>query len=324
MIFTCLVYLLPVINILPPNNATISRAIETLNSGGLIGMPTETVYGLGGDAANEKAIANIFALKNRPNFNPLIAHIENLDMALKYGDFSNLALLIANHFWPNPLSIVVPRKSDAKICDLACAGLETLALRAPKHKIAQSIISEFGKAICAPSANISGQISPTSALHVAQDFGNKLPIIIDGGECEIGLESTVLAIFDDEISLLRHGAIAIDAIEKIAGKKVNIISLNDENAPKSPGMLLKHYSPNAPLFLNCDKANEGEIFIGFGANDGDFNLSNTGDLTEAAANLYKYLRLADNKSPKAIKIAQIPHYGIGMAINDRLFRAAQK
>lgn len=311
-------------NIFLPDDNAISRAIDILKQGGLIGLPTETVYGLGGDSNNENSIANIFALKNRPNFNPLIAHVSNLEMAQEYGDFSKLGLKIAQKFWPNALTIVVPRKKNAKICDLACAGLETIALRYPKHEIAQKIINGFGGAISAPSANISGQISPTSAQHVEQDFGNKLPLIIDGGECQIGLESTVIAIFDDEISLLRHGAISIEEIENIANCKIKIANLNDENSPKSPGMLLKHYSPNAPLFLNQTKALKDEIFIGFGNENCDLNLSKTGNLIEAAANLYKFLRLADDKNPKAIKIAKIPNENIGIAINDRLFRAAQK
>jgi L-threonylcarbamoyladenylate synthase len=312
------------VTIYAPDFINIQNAINALENGELIGLPTETVYGLGADCNNEYAVANIFALKGRPSFNPLISHVADIEMAQNYGVFSQTAIKIATHFWPNALTIVAPRKIGAKVCDLTCAGLETIALRCPKHEIAQEIIKGFGKPICAPSANISGQISPTNAHHVADDFGDKLPIIIDGGDCQIGLESTVIAVFDDEVTLLRLGSISAQEIEGITKKSVQIANLHDESAPKSPGMLLRHYSPHAPLYLDCQKANEGEIFIGFGDYNGDLNLSNIGSLTQAAANLYGHLRKADSKNPSAIKVAPIPNIGIGLAINDRLSRAAEK
>lgn len=304
------------------NNITKSRAIAILKNGELFGLPTETVYGLGGDATNPNAIAKIFALKNRPQFNPLISHVCDFEMANEYGVFDETARALAIAFWPAPLTIVVSRR-DNGVCDLACAGLDTIALRVPRHAMAREIIKEFGKPIAAPSANISGHISPTSARHVLDEFGQEL-LIIDGGECEIGLESTVVSAIDSEITILRHGAISAEDIVNATGIKPKIANLHDENSPKSPGMSLRHYSPNAPLFMNCDKKNDLEVLIGFGDTLGDFNLSPNANLIEAAANLYKFLREADSQCPKAIKIAPIPNIGIGIAINDRLSRAIAK
>lgn len=309
--------------IFKPNLENIKQAVRHLKNGGLIGLPTETVYGLGGDANNENAVASIFALKNRPNFNPLISHVSSIEMAMQNAEFCDIAKSLAQAFWPGPFTMVLKRKANAKVCELACAGLLTIALRMPNHKAALEIIENFGAPIAAPSANISGHISPTNAQHVQNEFGDNLPIIIDGGECQIGLESTVVAVLDNEVTLLRYGAITIEKIEKIIPNKVQIANLHDENSPKSPGMLLRHYSPNAPLYLNCETASEGEIFIGFGDLDGDLNLSKSGKLTEAAANLYKMLRQADAQKPRAIKIANIPNDGIGAAINDRLSRASK-
>ena len=310
--------------IISPTNNNIEYAISQLKSGNLIGLPTETVYGLGGDARSSDVVAKIFALKGRPSFNPLISHVCDIEMAMQYGVFSNKAKLLVEHFWPGAFTIVVPRKANSEICDLTCAGLETIALRCPNHEIANQIIKGFGAPIAAPSANISGHVSPTSAQHVESEFGENLSIIIDGGECQIGLESTVVAVFDNAVTLLRYGAITIGEIEKVIGGRVQIANLHDEKSPKSPGMLLKHYSPNAPLFLDCDKAHEGEILIGFGDMDCQLNLSKTGNLQEAAANLYRMIRQADAQKPRAIKIAPIPNTGIGTAINDRLSRAAEK
>lgn len=310
--------------IFSPTLNNIELAISQLKSGNLIGLPTETVYGLGGDARNSDVVAKIFALKGRPSFNPLISHICDIEMAMQYGEFSNTAKLLAEHFWPGAFTIVVPRKANSEICDLTCAGLETIALRCPNHEVANQIIKGFGAPIAAPSANISGHVSPTSAQHVENEFGDNLSTIINGGECQIGLESTVVAVFENEVTLLRYGAITIEEIENVIGGRVQIANLNDEKSPKSPGMLLKHYSPNAPLFLDCDKAQEGEILIGFGDMDCQLNLSKTANLQEAAANLYRMIRQADTQKPLAIKIAPIPNTGIGAAINDRLSRAAEK
>ncbi len=307
-----------------PSPSSIDKAIAILQSGEVFGMPTETVYGLGADATDANAIAKIYALKNRPQFNPLISHVIGLEMASDYGLFDETAKMLANKFWPGPLTIIVKRLNDCGVCDLACAGLETIALRAPNHSIALEIIEKFGKPIAAPSANISGHISPISASHVFEEFADSLKLIIDGGECQIGLESTVISAIENNITILRHGAISAEDIEKITGTKPQIANLFDEKSPKSPGMSLRHYSPNAPLFMNCEVKGPGEILIGFGEVKGDYNLSKSGDLTEAAANLYKMLRIADAQKPKAIKIAPIPEIAIGIAINDRLSRAVAK
>ena len=313
-------------NIYPANSLNIERAIETLQNGELIGLPTETVYGLGGDATRDDVVAKIFATKNRPNFNPLISHVTGLEMASKYGVFDEIALKIAEKFWQGPLTIVVP-KINVGVCDLACAGLETIAIRAPNHPVAQEIISGFGKPIAAPSANVSGSISPTSARDVAAELGDKLGVIIDGGDCIVGLESTVVGVFDGEIHLLRKGFFTAADIEKAIGKRVSTPSLNDENAPKSPGMLLRHYSPKTPMILNADSADEDEVFLAFGSiPDGIMGrviqLSESQNLTEVAANLYRAMRNADLQNPKTIKVAHIPNAGLGEAINDRLQRAA--
>ncbi len=319
-------YLAGVNNIYPANSLNIERAIETLQNGELIGLPTETVYGLGGDATRDDVVAKIFATKNRPNFNPLISHVTGLEMASKYGVFDEIALKIAEKFWQGPLTIVVP-KNNAGVCDLACAGLETIAIRAPNHPVAQEIISGFGKPIAAPSANVSGSISPTSARDVAAELGDKLGVIIDGGDCIVGLESTVVGVFDGEIHLLRKGFFTAADIEKAIGKRVLTPSLNDENAPKSPGMLLRHYSPKTPMILNAESADEDEVFLAFGkvptgVKGAFIQLSESQNLTEVAANLYRAMRNADLQNPKTIKVAHIPNVGLGEAINDRLVRAA--
>lgn len=308
--------------ILEPNKDNISKAIAQLRDGFAIGMPTETVYGLAGDARNEKAIANIFATKGRPQFNPLISHISSFEMAYENGVFSPLAEKLAEHLWPGPFTIVVPRNPKSPVCDLACAGLETIALRYPKHEVALEIIKEFNAPIAAPSANISGRISPTNAQDVAIELGDRIAIIIDGGQCEIGLESTVVAVENDEITLLRKGFFTQSDIEKVLGKKIAIADAQQPDKPMSPGMLLRHYSPNAKVRLNSSHKQNGEIQIGFGNMDCDFNLSQDENLTEAAANLYKMLRMADAQNPQAIIIAPIPNNGLGEAINDRLQRAA--
>lgn len=311
-------------SIIEPSQKAINKAIDILSQGELIGLPTETVYGLAGDACNPNAIAKIFTLKNRPQFNPLISHVTGLDMARKFGVFDTVAQKLAMAFWPGPLTIVVPRTENCMVCDLACAGLETIAIRAPNHEAALKIIETFKKPIAAPSANISGHISPVSAQHVLEEFGETIECIINGGECQIGLESTVISVIDNKVTILRHGAISSDDIERITCKMPDIANLHDENSPKSPGMSLRHYSPRAPLYMNCEKKDQGEILIGFGALMGDYNLSLDSNLTEAAANLYKMLRLADAQNPKAIRVAPIPQYSIGIAINDRLSRAIVK
>ncbi len=298
-----------------------TAAIELLSAGELIGLPTETVYGLAADATNADAVAKIFALKNRPQFNPLIAHVSSLDMAGAQAEFSRKAQRLAEAFWPGPFTMVLPKSATNTICDLARAGLETQALRFPAHPVAQEVIATFGKPIAAPSANISGHVSPTSAQHVKDEFGANLSLVLDGGSARIGLESTVVAVLNDEVTLLRPGSISKDEIEAVVGETGS--SLHDDNAPKSPGMLSRHYSPEARLRLNVTSPEPEEAFLGFGPTTAEttLSLSETGDLTEAASNLYAMIRELD-LSHDAIAVAPIPQDGIGAAINDRLRRAA--
>ncbi|MDF1681582.1 L-threonylcarbamoyladenylate synthase [Ponticaulis sp.] len=298
-----------------------TAAIELLYVGELIGLPTETVYGLAADATNADAVAKIFALKNRPQFNPLIAHVSSTDMALAQAEFSGKALQLAAAFWPGPFTMVLPKSASNTICDLARAGLGTQALRFPAHPVAQEVIDAFGKPVAAPSANISGHVSPTSAQHVRDEFGANLPLVLDGGSARIGLESTVVAVLNDEVTLLRPGSVSKDDIEAVVGKIGS--SLHDDNAPKSPGMLSRHYSPEARLRLNVTSPESDEAYIGFGpvAATTTLSLSEAGDLTEAASNLYAMIRELDH-TYDAIAVAPIPEEGIGAAINDRLRRAA--
>lgn len=324
-------YLAFVTNIYKDTDENILKAAQILNNGGLVGMPTETVYGLAGDATNPEAVARIFATKKRPNFNPLISHVTGYEMASQYGVFSKSAQKIALKLWPHAISFVVPRTKDCGVCDLACAGLESIAIRAPKHEVAQRLIREFGKPIAAPSANISGSISPTSAEDVRIELQDNIKMIIDGGACNIGLESTVIAVFEDEITLLRKGFFSKEDIEEIIGHKIQMADKNDDNKPRSPGMMLRHYSPNAKIRI-ADECDEDEIFLSFGAVPFEvkgrvFSLSQTGDYLEAASNLYGMMRKADHLKPKNIVIAPMENKGLknkGLlgALNDRIMRAA--
>ncbi|MGE0829055.1 MAG: L-threonylcarbamoyladenylate synthase [Hyphomonadaceae bacterium] len=303
--------------ILAPTEDAIAEAAALLAAGRLVAMPTETVYGLAGDATNPAAIAAIYAAKARPHFNPLIAHVQGLAAASVEADLPPLAIELAEAFWPGPLTIVAPRKADAKVAELACAGLSTIALRAPAHPIAQALLHAFAKPIAAPSANRSGRVSPTTAAHVAEELGDAVDLILDGGPCAIGLESTIVGFADEAPVLLRAGAIARADIEHLIGPLA---------APKqgvhAPGMLASHYAPRARLRLNADAPEADEIYLGFGPRDGARNLSPQGDLREAAANLYAFLRALDATGAARIAVAPIPNHGLGEAINDRLMRAA--
>ena len=297
------------------------RAIETLKAGELIGLPTETVYGLAGDATRADVVAKIYALKNRPHFNPLIAHVASMSDAQQLGTFSETALLLAEKFWPGPMTLVLPLAFSNPVCDLARAGLDTQAIRFPAHPLAQEVISGFGKPVVAPSANRSGKISPTRADHVEEEFGSALSCVLDGGASVLGLESTVLAVFREEVTLLRAGSLARGEIEALIGPIQT--ATTDDSAPKSPGMLSRHYSPDAAVRLNALKPHAGEAYLAFGPTNFPVaaNLSEAGDLTEAASNLYAMLRELD-KSATSIAVAPIPTSGLGEAINDRLRRAA--
>jgi L-threonylcarbamoyladenylate synthase len=306
----------------PLNN--VLAAAAALARGDLVGLPTETVYGLGADATNAEAVAKIFAAKGRPHFNPLISHIASLEAAEALGLFSPLARKLAEAFWPGPLSLVVPRQPGCAVCDLACAGLDTIALRVPSHPLMQQVLRAFDKPIAAPSANVSGRPSPTTAAHVLEEFGDRIALVLDGGPSAIGLESAVVAVTGDQATLLRLGGLSREALEAVAGPLLTP-DASAKAAPASPGMVLRHYAPRAPVRLDGSTADAGEVMIGFGPGfDGaDFNLSPSGDLVEAAANLFALLRAADALNPAAIVIATIPETGLGEAIADRLARAAE-
>lgn len=300
-------------------------AAAALARGELVGLPTETVYGLGADATNAEAVATIFAAKGRPHFNPLISHVASLEAAEALGVFSPLAQKLAKAFWPGPLSLVVPRQPNCVVCDLACAGLDTIALRVPAHPLMQDVLRAFGKPIAAPSANVSGRPSPTTADHVREEFGDKLALVLDGGPSAVGLESAVVAVLGERATLLRLGGLSRDALEAIAGPLLTP-DASAKAAPASPGMILRHYAPRAPVRLNGTCATADEVMIGFGPGyeGAAFNLSPTGNLTEAAAHLFAMLRAADALNPTAIVVAPIPATGLGEAIADRLARAAER
>lgn len=304
---------------------TVEKAIAILARGDLVAFPTETVYGLGADACNSTAVAKIYATKQRPEFNPLIAHCTDLAMAEQFGIFGPVAKKLAAHFWPGPLSLVVPLRPECAISPLVTAGLDTIALRVPAHPLAQELIAGFGGPLAAPSANRSGRLSPTQPDHVRADFGDSLPIL-DGGPTRDGVESTILACLNDRLTLLRPGAITAEQIEKTIGQKLTASAVNNK-APIAPGMLASHYAPNAKIRLNATDINPGEALLAFGPKNiagatHTRNLSPTSDLVEAAANLFAHLHELDATGATAIAVMPIPETGLGIAINDRLSRAA--
>lgn len=295
-------------------------AVDTLRQGGLVGLPTETVYGLAANAANPEAVARLYAAKGRPHFNPLIAHVCDLEMAQREGVFGPQALKLAQAHWPGPLTLVVEVAPSGTICDLARAGLDSVALRLPAHPIAKSLIEAFGGPLVAPSANPSGKISPTEARHVLADMGDHLDYIFDGGPCAAGLESTIIDARAERPALLRPGSLDPALIDAIWPGLIRPALTPD--APQSPGQLLRHYAPEARLRLNAEAAEPGEAYLGFGAGEATRNLSPRGDLIEAAANLFAMLRELDSLYDR-IAVAPIPADGLGEAINDRLTRAAK-
>ena len=306
--------------VLDPTPDAIARAAAILKRGGLVAMPTETVYGLAGDAANPEAVAAIFRVKERPVFNPLIAHMASAEAAFAQGDFSPQARALAAAFWPGPLTLVVNATDATTVCDLARAGLDTLALRVPAHPAAHALLEAFGGPLVAPSANPSGRISPTRAGHVAHDLGERIDLILDGGPCRQGIESTVIDARGAAPVLLRRGTVMPDAIEAVWP---GLAEGGDEGRPVSPGQLLRHYAPDAMLRLNASEAGPGEAFLGFGPVEATLNLSPAGDLAEAAANLFAMMRELDQGHDR-IAVAPIPSNGLGAAINDRLARAANR
>jgi L-threonylcarbamoyladenylate synthase len=314
--------------ILAPNAENISAAGKALYKEELVAFPTETVYGLGGDATSEKAISRIFAIKNRPMINPLIVHVKDARQARDIVIFNELADKLTKAFWPGALTIVLPR-SDDKISLLVSAGLNTLAVRAPNNRVAQSLLSNTGLAIAAPSANRSGGISPTEAEHVISSLpkkkGSDLNMILDGGPCQIGLESTVIDLSDDKPTLLRPGGISLEEIETVVGP-LSIPANNNKGPQKSPGMLERHYAPDLAVRLEVIEPRPGEAFLAFGPSlhFANLNLSSNGNLSEAAANLFSMIRQVDGPPFKGIAVMPIPNHGLGRAINDRLNRAAKK
>lgn len=284
-------------------------------------LPTETVYGLGADAANPTAVAAIFEAKGRPRFNPLIAHVHDVETAARIAAFDHRARALAEAFWPGPLTIVAPVRDTAAVCDLARAGLDTVAIRVPGHPLSRAVLEAFGGPVVAPSANRSGRPSPTTFDDAFAETGDKTVAALDGGPCQVGLESTVVAVLDGPVRLLRPGAVTRAQLEAVVGP----LAEADNDAKRSPGRLALHYAPDAPVRIEAAAPVEGEAFLAFGTwpeGEGVFNLSPTADLAEAAANLFAFLRAADRTKPVGIAVAPIPDEGLGEAINDRLRRAA--
>src|SRR5271155_1204918 len=305
--------------------ADIPRAAALLRAGRLVAFPTETVYGLGGDATDDHAVAAIFAAKARPRFNPLIIHVRDLAEAGRLAVFNSAARHAAAQFWPGPLTLVLPKQPSAGLSLLASAGLDTVAIRVPAHPVAQALLRGTGRPIAAPSANRSGRVSPTSAAHVAEDLGDAVAMILDDGPTPVGLESTVLDLSGEAPALLRPGAVLFEALTELLGP----IALPDSRVPKSPGMLASHYAPRLPVRVAASEAHPGEALLAFGPEPPPgfaevLWLSRSGDLAEAAANLFAMLRRLDRPPFTGIAVMPIPEHGLGRAINDRLRRAAAR
>lgn len=320
------------------NEQAIEEAAEIIKSGGLVGMPTETVYGLAGNALDGAAVAKIYEAKGRPSFNPLIVHVASARQAEEVAVMSDQVREVAAAFWPGPLTIVLPRKDDSKISELATAGLDTVAVRVPNHKVARELLNAAGVPIVAPSANKSTTISPTTPAHVADSLGEGVDMILAAGACDVGLESTVLDLSGGVPVVLRPGAITAEDISHVLGVEVGYAQ-DKSDSPKAPGMLLKHYAPDAPVRLNAIDIEADEALLAFGSvkfmgvksgggvsdlPEGQvLNLSEESDLNEAAANLFSMLRALDNGQYSKIAVMNIPDTGLGIAINDRLRRAAE-
>lgn len=296
----------------------IAPAAEALLAGDLVAFPTETVYGLGGDATRDESVAAIFAAKGRPRFNPLILHVTDFSEAKKFGNISDGLRTLAERFWPGPLTLVAPLREGAKISPLASAGLDTIALRVPAHPLARELLAAVDIPLAAPSANPSGKVSPTAADHVLAGLSGKIAGVLDGGACPVGLESTIVGMDGETAVLLRPGGVAAEDLAEALGRPLS----THKGAINAPGQLSSHYAPDALVRLNASEPNDDEVYIGFGDSPaGDINLSPTGNLIEAAANLFAALRDIDRFN-KPIAVAPIPETGLGAAINDRLRRAA--
>jgi L-threonylcarbamoyladenylate synthase len=314
----------PGTRVLKADDQAIEAAAACLSQGGLVAFPTETVYGLGADAGNGKAIARLYAAKDRPAFNPLIVHVASLDAAYRLAQFDASAQALAAAFWPGPLTLVLPKRPDCGVADLALAGLDSVAVRVPAHPVAQALLAAFSRPVVAPSANRSGHVSPTSAAHVLNDLRGRIDLIIDAGPCAVGVESTIVSCLG-EPTLLRPGGLARRSIEHVIERALAVAPVADD-APLAPGMLASHYAPKARLRLEALMPHNDEALLAFGPAPAfagtTLNLSPRGDLIEAAANLFSHLRALDASGAKAIAVMKVPHDGLGEAINDRLSRAA--
>jgi len=305
-----------------PSPDGMAEAARVLQSGALVAFPTETVYGLGGDARSDMAVARIFEAKDRPHFNPLIVHVPDLAAARRIARFDDRALTLAAAFWPGPLTLVLPLLAEAGLSALVAAELPSVAIRVPAHPVAQALLAAFGGPLAAPSANLSGRVSPTRAAHVAEGLSGRIAAILDGGPCSVGVESTIVGL-DGPARLLRPGGIALEVVEALLGAPLSVAADAPER-PSSPGQLASHYAPGARLRLQVTTPEPEEIHIGFGTGPAPLTLSATGNLVEAAANLFHHLREADRLAGIGgrITVAPVPDTGLGRAINDRLRRAA--
>ncbi|MEO8240755.1 MAG: L-threonylcarbamoyladenylate synthase [bacterium] len=300
------------------DQAGLTRAAALLRQGRLVAFPTETVYGLGGDARSDHAVARIFEAKGRPRFNPLIVHVPDLAAAREYAEFDTRAETVAAAFWPGPLTMVLPLRTTG-LSELVTAELRSVAIRVPAHPVAQALLRAFGGPLAAPSANPSGRVSPTRAEHVMAGLDGRIAAVLDGGACAVGVESTILGLLG-EAALLRPGGVAVEELEALLGP---LVSGGDAKKPNAPGQLASHYAPDAALRLQAVDWHPGEVRLGFGPGEADLNLSLAGDLVEAAANLFHLLREADRiAAGHGIAVAPVPEVGLGRAINDRLRRAA--
>lgn len=324
--------------IMVSNKAAIDEAARILQAGGLVGLPTETVYGLAANALDGQAVAKIYVAKGRPSFNPLIIHCHSFDQAAELVEMNADARAVAEVFWPGPLTLILPRKAGCKVSDLAGAGLPTLAVRVPKHDAALAVLRACGVPLAAPSANKSGALSATTPQHVAEAFGDEVALVLAAGPCKVGLESTVLDLSGGAPVVLRPGGITAEEISEVLGRPVGY-DYGDHDTPKSPGQLLKHYAPSIPVRVNAIDLERGEALLAFGSikfmgirgggaakdlpEDSLKNLSESGDLYEAAANLFSMMRALDRAEHKGIAVMNIPETGLGVAINDRLRRAAR-
>jgi L-threonylcarbamoyladenylate synthase len=305
--------------IIPSDEAGIAEGAALIRRGMPVAVPTETVYGLAGDATSGEAVAAIYAAKGRPSFNPLIVHVTDLAMAEGIALFSPVAYRLAEAFWPGPLTMVLPLAPGHPIASLVSSGLGTVAIRAPSHPVMRALIAKVGHPLAAPSANASGLISATRAEHVARSLDSKVELVLDGGATQVGIESTIVAVDNVRLRLLRPGSVTMEMLERVSGLPVES---NGNGTIEAPGQMLSHYAPSKPVRLDATRAGADEFHIGFGAVSGRISLSEQGDLAEAAARLFDMLHEADRSCAAAIAVAPIPEHGLGLAINDRLQRAA--